>query len=96
MPAILPLGTTKTSAVDAASHPLFTQPGPYGYALNTDASGCGGYGAYGSAPPYSFAGACRMRRNHGHGGYVEARRIVPNGSMSRRVFSAKQAAYLDR
>ena len=30
IPAILPLGTAKTSAIDAASHPqgFFTQPGP--------------------------------------------------------------------
>src|SRR6266436_1842329 len=70
--------------------------GPYGYALNTDAGGCGGYGAYGSAPLYGFAGACRARRNHGHGGYVEACGIAPNDSMSRHVVSAKQAAYLDR
>src|SRR6266851_1163219 len=63
----------------------------YGYA-----GGCGGYGAYGSAPLYGFAGACRARRNHGHGGYVEARGIAPNDSMSRHVVSVKQAAYLDR
>jgi hypothetical protein len=70
--------------------------GPYGYALNTDAGGCGGYGAYGSTQIYGFAGACRARRNHGYGGYVEARGIAPKGSMSRHVVSAKQAAYLDR
>src|SRR5216683_3274145 len=71
--------------------------GPFGYALvNGYAGGCGGYGAYGSAPLYGFAGACRARRNHGHGGYVEARGIAPNDSMSRHVVSAKQAAYLDR
>jgi hypothetical protein len=70
--------------------------GPYGYTFNTDAGGCGGYGAYGSTPIYGFAGACRARRNHGYGGYVEARGIAPNGSMSRHVISAKQAAYLDR
>ena len=70
--------------------------GPYGYALNTDAIGCGGYGAYGSTPLYGFAGACRTRRNHGNGGYVQARGIAPNDSMSRHVVSAKQAAYLDR
>jgi len=71
--------------------------GPFGYALvNGYAGGCGGYGAYGSTPLYGFAGACRARRNHGYGGYVEARGIAPNGSMSRHVVSAKQAAYLDR
>ena len=70
--------------------------GPYGHALNTDAGACGGYGAYGSTPIYGFAGACRARRNHGYGGYVEARGIAPNGSMTRHVVSAKQAAYLDR
>jgi hypothetical protein len=71
--------------------------GPYGYALNTDAGSCGGYGAYGSAPLSGFAGACRARRNHhGYGGYVEARRIVPNNSMRRHVVSVKQAGYLDR
>src|SRR6266436_1265321 len=70
--------------------------GPYGYALNTDAGGCGGYGAYGYAPNYGFAGACRTRRGHGYGGYVQARGIAPNDSMSRHVVSAKQAAYLDR
>jgi hypothetical protein len=70
--------------------------GPFGYALNTDANGCGGYGAYGSARLYGFSGACRARRSHGHGGYIEARRIAPNDSMSRHVVSAKQAAYLDR
>src|SRR5712671_4568498 len=62
--------------------------GAYGYA--------GDYGPYGSTPLYGFAGACRARRNHGHGGYVEARGIAPNDSMSRHVVSAKQAAYLDR
>jgi len=70
--------------------------GPFGYALNTDAGGCGGYGAYGSAPPYSFAGACRARRNHGHGGYVEARGRAPHDSISRQVVSVKHAGYLDR
>jgi hypothetical protein len=70
--------------------------GPYGYALNTDAGSCGDYGAYASAPLYGFAGACRARRNHRYGGYVEARRIAPNDSTRRHIVSVKQAAHLDR
>jgi hypothetical protein len=70
--------------------------GPYGYVLNNDVGACGGYGAYGYAANSGFAGACRARRNHGYGGYVEARGIAPNDSMRRHVVSAKQAAYLDR
>jgi hypothetical protein len=70
--------------------------GPYGYALNTDAGGCGGYGAYGSTPLYGFAGACRARRNHGRGGYVEARGMAPNNSTRHHVVSVKQAASRER
>jgi hypothetical protein len=71
--------------------------GPFGYAFNTDtAGGCSGYGAYGSTPVYGFASACRARRKHGYGGYVEARGAAPNAPMRRHIVSVKQAAHLDR